>query len=853
MTFLTKLSARPHAARATIVAFAITCALVAAASLFGPGAQVSNEVVAADPPAKSQPKTTTNGATAKPAGQAHPDAAHTLQPFLKKHCVSCHSGDNPKAGLSLAAVASAHDVLRKRKSWENLLEMVEAQAMPPEDRPQPTAAETQAFASAVRKIFTDYDRTAAPDPGRVTMRRLNRVEYDHTIRDLFYGLDAHASEDFPADDVGHGFDNIGDVLTMSPVLMERYLSAAEQISKKVMLVEAPKPTNKRIYLKQRDPAGEQTFSGQFRVISTKESKDAAQTGPLLGQYRILEHDEYLFHVECYAERADKIPVKIAVIASGNLLESPSSPEELAKLNGSLQRYGKVRILGTFEVAARDPKKPQTFETRVTSIPGLERVGVALLKADEKEPEAKLFLKQLSLDGPVDTRPYAMRRLIDGVKADKPEERTREILTRFASRAYRRPATTGEIDRLVKIVAEVEAGGEKWEAGLQLAIEAVLASPKFLFRAELDDRPTALDTRPLDEFQLASRLSYFLWSSMPDDELFAAARKNELSKNLDSHVRRMLADPKIAALVDQFAMQWLQLGRLKSHTPDATTFPNFKEPIRQAMLKETQLFLGAIIREDRSIVDLIDSDFTYMNASLAKFYGVVDTMGNRQGTKNWVKGGQRIFSDAEWPRVTLTDGIRGGILTQAGILTVTSNTTRTSPVKRGKWVLEQILGEPPPPPPPNVPELEQQKDKLTGTLRQRMEQHRANPACAGCHAKMDQLGFAFENFDAVGAWRTSDEGSPIDPSGVLPSGASFRGPAELRKILLADKDKFARCLAEKMLTFALGRGLEYYDDRSIDRVVANLKKNDYKFSVLCAEIVRSDPFRLRRGIEDATGE
>jgi hypothetical protein len=272
-----------------------------------------------------------------------------------------------------------------------------------------------------------------------------------------------------------------------------------------------------------------------------------------------------------------------------------------------------------------------------------------------------------------------------------------------------------------------------------------------------------------------------------------------------------------------------------------------------MLKETELFLQAIIREDRSIVDLIDSDFTYMNASLSKFYGVADTMGNTKDTKKWIPGGKRMFSDAEWERVTLTDGIRGGILTQAGVLTVTSNLTRTSPVKRGKWVLEQILGEPPPPPPPNVPELEQQKDKLTGTLRQRMEQHRANPACAGCHAKMDQLGFAFENFDAVGAWRTQDEGADIDPSGTLPGGISFRGPAELRKILLADKDKFARCLAEKMLIFALGRGLEYYDDRAIDRIVATLKKNDYKFSSLCTEIARSDPFRLRRGIEDATGE
>ncbi|MCE9604113.1 MAG: DUF1592 domain-containing protein [Planctomycetia bacterium] len=825
---------RSFAARAVALALAATCALIAAGGLLGPASRLSTIATAANPPAKS--------------AESLP-----IQPYLTKHCVECHSGDNPKAGLALANVRSASDVLRKRKSWENLLEMVESQAMPPEKRPQPTTAETQQFVAAVRKIFDDYDRNAAPDPGRVTMRRLNRVEYDYTIRDLFYGLDAHVSEDFPADDVGHGFDNIGDVLSMSPVLMERYLAAAEQIAKKVMPTELPKPTVRRVYLKGRDPAGKQNFSGNFRILSTKPAKEMSLTGPLFAQYRVAPNDEYRFNISCYGARADQLPVKIAVFASGSQLADPSKPEEVAKLlEAGSPRFGRIRILETLEVTGRDPKKPQIFDVKVTEIPGLERLGVALVKTEEGTPDAELFLNSLSLDGPVDTRPFAMRRLLDSTGKTQ-AERTQEILSRFASRAFRRPATKIEVDRLVKVVADAEARGEKWEAGLQLAIEVVLASPKFLFRAELDDRPTALETRPLDEFQLASRLSYFLWSSMPDDALFAAARKNELTKNLDSHVRRMLADPKSSALVEQFAMQWLQLGRLKTHAPDPTTFPNFKEPLRQAMFKETQLFLEAIIREDRSIVDLIDSDFTYMNASLAKFYGVADTKGNTKNTKKWVPGGKRMFSDSEWERVTLADGIRGGILTQAGILTVSSNTTRTSPVKRGKWVLEQILGEPPPPPPPDVPELEQQKDKLTGTLRQRMEQHRANPACAGCHAKMDQLGFAFENFDAIGAYRLEDEGAAIDPSGKLPTGEKFHGPSELRKILVADRDKFARCLAEKMLTFALGRGLEYYDARAIDQVVATLKKNDYKFSALCTEIVRSEPFRLRRGINDTAGE
>ncbi len=381
---------------------------------------------------------------------------------------------------------------------------------------------------------------------------------------------------------------------------------------------------------------------------------------------------------------------------------------------------------------------------------------------------------------------------------------------------------------------------------------MLASPKFLFRAELDDRPTSPDTRPLDEFQLASRLSYFLWGSMPDDELFALAAQGGLASHLDVQVRRMLQDPKSRALVDQFAMQWLQLGRLKTLSPDSTLFPKFNENVRQAMLRETQLFLGAVIREDRSILDLIDSDFTFMNGPLANFYHVTDTLGNTWESKK-TPGGKKFSGEQVWERVTFTDGIRGGLMTQASVLTATSNPTRTSPVKRGKWVLEQLLGEPPPPPPPNVPELEQQKDKLTGSLRQRMEQHRANPACAGCHAKMDQLGFAFENFDAVGVYRVKDGNDPIDASGTLPGGKTFRGPAELRKILAENKDAFARCLTEKLLTFALGRGLEYYDDRAVDRIVAAMRTGGYKVSTLCYEIARSDPFRLRRGASAAAEE
>ncbi len=407
-------------------------------------------------------------------------------------------------------------------------------------------------------------------------------------------------------------------------------------------------------------------------------------------------------------------------------------------------------------------------------------------------------------------------------------------------------TDAELGRLTKLVEKVEAGGEKWEAGLQRALESVLVSPKFLFRLELDDKPDAPAAHPLTDYQLASRLSYFLWNTMPDEELFRLASKGELSANLEAQVRRMLKDPRSRTLVDGFAMQWLQLKRISFVAPDGGLFPTFNQRLRQAMLQETQMFLESILREDRPILDLVSSDYTFLNERLAKHYNIADTNGNRIGDKAAKPGGQPIRGDA-FVRVSLQDPERGGILTQGSVLTVTSNPTRTSPVKRGRWVLEQILGQPPPPPPPNVPELQENPQAVaSGSLKQRMEQHRANPACANCHARMDAIGFALENFNAVGAWRTKDGTFDVDPSGTLPDGTAIKGVADLKKTILAKKDLFARCVVEKMLIYAIGRGLEPYDDRAVEKALAGVAKGDYKFSSVVAEIVKSDPFRLRRG-------
>jgi hypothetical protein len=377
------------------------------------------------------------------------------------------------------------------------------------------------------------------------------------------------------------------------------------------------------------------------------------------------------------------------------------------------------------------------------------------------------------------------------------------------------------------------------------LQAVLVSPKFLFRIELDDRPNTPQAHPIDEYQLASRLSYFLWSSMPDEELFALAAKKQLTSQLDAQVRRMLKDSKAKSLVENFAMQWLQLRRLKSFAPDPKQFPSFNDQLRNSMLTETEMFVGEIFREDHSILDLIDGEFTYLNEQLARHYGIADTNGNRVGQKQ-VRPGGKPLGRFGFVRVNLAGSDRGGLLTQASILTVTSNPTRTSPVKRGRWVLEQLLGTPPPPPPPDVPELDGKPGELTGSLRQRMEQHRANPACANCHARMDPLGFAFENYNAIGGFRAKDGNFDIDSSGTLPDGKTFNGPVELRAILKGKKELVSRNLAEKLLTYSLGRGVEYYDKPTIDRIVAELARNDYKFSTLVIQIAKSDPFRLRRG-------
>ncbi len=462
-------------------------------------------------------------------------------------------------------------------------------------------------------------------------------------------------------------------------------------------------------------------------------------------------------------------------------------------------------------------------------------------ADDTRRDRSLTVSKFEVDGPLGPLPFealplAHRQLFVarpklGASAEERADAARQVIRHFANRAFRRPVKDDEVDRLMQLWSMADKDGESFEESIQLALEAVLVSPHFLFRVETD--PASDDAgakHQINDYELATRLSYFIWSSMPDDELRAACGEGKLRKNgtLEEQIRRMLKDPKAQALVDNFAGQWLQTRRISSITPDKSVFPKFDDDLRGAMKKESELFFLHVMSEDRSVLDFLDCDYTWANERLAKLYGISGVSGD------------------EFRKVSLAGTHRGGLLTEAAVLLITSNPGRTSPVKRGKWVLETLLGAPPPSPPPNVPALpDDKKAPLTGTLRQRMEQHRADPICASCHKTMDPLGFGLENFDAIGGWRSEDGGQSIDASGVLPGGIKFDGVEGLREILKAKKDQFARCLAEKMLTYALGRGLEDFDDAAVDQIAHAAAANDYRFSSFVIEIARSAPFQMRR--------
>jgi hypothetical protein len=736
----------------------------------------------------------------------------SLQPLLTKYCIDCHSGSEPEAELSLDRL-QIDKFGDDRVHWEKVSRMLASGDMPPADAEQPDPQQRDVAAKWIDQELSRIICGGPRDPGRVTIRRLNRVEYNNTIRDLL-AIDFRPADDFPSDDVGYGFDNIGDVLSLPPLLLEKYLAAARQIADRAIVDQSNIPIVHHVEGNELRRRGEKTQTNGTVAVFASETE-------LRTRFGVAAAGDYWIRAKAYADQAGDEPAKMALRCD----------------NAEVQTVD-VRV----QKAA-----PEVYQGKIHLEPGDHRLSVAFLndyynpsEQDESKRDRNLYVVYAEVAGPIDVDPSKLpeshKRIVfqQSEKENEPQV-AREILKRFAARGFRRPTTDGEIDRLMKLFELARKEGDSFEGGIKLAVQAILVSPHFLFRVESDPEgndPTAI--RTISDFELASRLSYFLWSTMPDDELFKLAEAGTLRQgdNLHSQIQRMLRDPKSQELVSNFAGQWLQLRNLKTSSPDTKRFASFNDALRSDMQKETELFFATVMREDRSVLDFLNADYSFVNERLAKHYGLSGVEGD------------------EFRRVSLPAEQRGGVLTHASVLTVTSNPTRTSPVKRGKWVLENLFNSAPPPPPPNVPELEDTAEaELQGSLRQRMEQHRAKTECAVCHTTMDPLGFGLENFDAVGAWRTQDGQFPVDPSGTLPGGRSFTGPKELREILLTKREQFVRCLAEKLLTYGLGRGLEYYDRCAVNEIVAASEKQDYKFSSLVLAIVHSDPFQKRRAKGD----
>lgn len=733
-------------------------------------------------------------------------------PFLKTHCLDCHGPDSQEGGITVHKLASADQFLTERKMWERVYRMVKSGAMPPGDyEPLPKSEDRERVSAILYDELYNFDCELVDNPGRSTVQRLNRVEYNNTIQDIF-GIQITPADKFPADDVGDGFDNIGDVLSLPPLLMEKYLAAAEEITDVVIdSRDYSKPTRMTVLAEQlTDSRGSHEHSDNFRIL--------ASLGELSHVFAVSAGGEYDIHVMAMADQGGDEKARFAL------------------------RLGESK-LDEFEVA--EHREPQEFIRRQMLEAGQQKIGVAFLNdwydgKKKKRNDRNLGVASITLIGPfvapggplpirherhnsiVTAVPGGVVRVLDAASS---------VLRPILNSAFRRDATKAEVFRYASLVRKaVDEMGESYEGGIAMSIQAILVSPEFLFRLERDPNDGETE-RSLDDFEIASRLSYFLWSTLPDQELFQVARAGRLSNPamLRQQVQRMLKHKKAEALVQNFAAQWLNLRNIDDVSPNTDIFKSFNNDLKRDMRRETELLFRTVMQEDRSVEDLLSADFTFVNKRLAKHYGI-----------NGVK------SD-EFERVSLNGTKRAGVLTHASILTLTSNPGRTSPVKRGKWIMENIFGEAPPPPPPDVPGLEETAAVSPDlSLRDQLAKHREDPSCAACHKVMDPLGLGLENFNAIGQWRDKDEGQEIDASGKLPSGETFDGPLQLIQIVRRRREKFLRTLTEKMLTYAIGRGAEYYDKCTVDRCVKQLGQNGQRFSVLVECIVTSEPFLKRTG-------
>ncbi|MCU1325476.1 MAG: hypothetical protein JWN34_846 [Bryobacterales bacterium] len=755
--------------------------------------------------------------------------------LVKQYCAGCHSTKMRSGNLALQGLDLAK-IDEDAGLWEKVLRKTAAKQMPPQGMPHPAPAAEKQFLSFLE---TELDKAASahPNPGRPTIHRLNRAEYSNAIRDLF-ALDAKAGNTLPVDDTGYGFDNIGDVLSLSPVLIERYMTASRLVARLAVGNTEIKPEVNIFELPRGGGRG-----GPVRPEAISEDLPFGSGGGLSFSYTFPVDADYVFKIKLPAPAVGfgetaipvgevlelKIPVKAGIRHVGlTFMRSSAVPETLPTLGGG--RGG-----GGAAAGGRGPAP-------VLPMAHLDlRLDGARLKLwDVPETANGPRFNELSIGGPYDVKPQsesASRKAIFGIcKPGGPKEEdacARQILKTLARRAYRRPVTEAELKPLMTFYATGKKE-KNFEYGIETALRAMLVSPEFLFRVERDQPGAAAGAiHRVNDFELASRLSFFLWSSIPDEELLKIAEQGKLKDPavVEQQVARMLDDPKSKAFVSNFSGQWLFLRNLDQMKPDPDVFPKFDAGLRKAFQQETELFFNSILRENRPVSEFLDAKYTFLNQKLADFYGVKGVYG------------------PQFRRVELTDTRRGGLLGQGSILTVTSYPNRTSVVQRGKWILENLLGTPPPAPPPNVPSLETHGKEGHLTMRQAMELHRANPVCASCHAKMDPLGFALENYDGIGAWRDKDGEAAIDPSGTLPDGSAFSGGAGLRKALLEHhRDEFVSTLTEKLMIYALGRGLEPYDRPVMRSIMREAARKNTTIPALINAIVQSPQFQMRRNRE-----
>ncbi|HEX4949358.1 MAG TPA: DUF1592 domain-containing protein [Blastocatellia bacterium] len=737
------------------------------------------------------------------AAQAVTANGSAHQALLEEHCVGCHNQKAKTADISVEGL-DFNDVSKDAATWEKVLRKVRTGQMPPANLPQPKAQDVSAFVAWLEGAL-DKAAAANPNPGRPAPHRLNRAEYSNAIRDLL-AVDIKPGLALPVDDSGHGFDNIGEVLTLSPTLLEKYMSAARRISRLAVGDLSMKPTEERV-----------TPPRIGRSERVSDDLPFASRGGLSLQYYFPLDAEYVLRLKTPGENSRVYEMRLPVKA-GLRTVGVTFPREGAKVEPPMPT-GRRQFGGPMGPIANTPMDLRLDGARVKrfDVPENTAIDVFIVSGPfnptgrgETESRKKIFV----------CRP---------TKASEETPCAKKILTTLARRAFRRSVSTADITPLLAFYSEARKTGD-FDSGIQSALEAMLVSPDFLFRIERDPRQQARIYR-LNDFELASRLSFFLWSSIPDDELLTLAEQKKLSDAtvLQQQVQRMLDDPKAQAFVNNFGGQWLHLRNLETSTPDPELFPTFDEGLRRAFRRETELFFESILRENRSVFDLLDANYSFLNQRLAEHYGVPGIYGS------------------QFRRVNFNDPNRGGLLGQGSILTVTSYPNRTSVVQRGRWILENLLGAPPPPPPPDVPDLKPHgKDGRLLSMREQMDLHRANAVCASCHARMDPIGFALENYDAIGRWRTKDAGLPIDASGKLPDGTKFTGPNELRKILLTGhRDEFVATVIEKLLTYALGRGLEHYDLPTVRSIMRETAKDNYRLPALISTIVKSTPFQMRR--------